>query len=552
MTTQSSKPKLIHSNHADGQPASKLLVLIHGYFRTTESLRPLANVLRQDEALKEYDILLVPYRVGRLFNADPNDLAIGLINAITSTLSDGLQYKTITLLGHSLGGLLVRHMYLIAKGVTKVDKAVIYRTWTERVDTIVLVSTPNRGLSLQKYSRLARVAIRLVARLGLAKLIDSMLQGSEFIVNLRLSWMEEMYKQGEAAPKVVQVLGRKDDMVRREDSIDVVQFQNACHLFVDNETHDSIIDVREGDEKYLVIRDAIIGGERLKQAAAKSPAGMDDGKPTAKQASAVVFLVHGIRDYGAWLEPLDQALRQRDPQILPIKSSYDYFSLLQFVLTPLRRSKVAWFRDEYTQVRATYPGVPIHYIGHSNGTYILANTLKRFQSIKVDRVYFAGSVLPRNFDWNELFDNGQLKLLRNDCAAADWPVGVVCAGLSWIMPRELGIAGYQGFTYDDGARARQLRYIAGGHGAALDGADKQASVADFITGRRDADPPLVTEPKQWFEVANKAAPVLLLLGLMLLAAILAGLVQLATTAGMLGIAGALFGLAALVMFFLRF
>ncbi len=45
---------------------------------------------------------------------------------------------------------------------------------------------------------------------------------------------------------------------------------------------------------------------------------------------------------------------------------------------------------------------------------------------------------------------------------------------------------------------------------------------------------------------------LLLLGLMLLAAILAGLVQLATTAGLLGIAGALFGLAALVMFFLRF
>jgi hypothetical protein len=129
---------------------------------------------------------------------------------------------------------------------------------------------------------------------------------------------------------------------------------------------------------------------------------------------------------------------------------------------------------------------------------------------------------------------------------------VVCAGLSWIMPRELGIAGYQGFTYGDGARARQLRYIAGGHGAALDSADKRASVADFITGQQDADPPLLTQPNQWFEVANKAAPVLLLLGFMLLAVILVGLVQLATTAGPLGIAGALFGLAVLVMFFLRF
>ena len=550
MKTRSLTPELIHSGWANGQPASKLLVLVHGYFKTAGSLRPLLDVLRQDVALKEYDFLLLPYSVGRLVNATPDNLALALNSSLTSILSGDSNYTTITLLGHSLGGLLVRHMYLIAKGVTQVSDATIGQAWADQVETLILVASPNRGISLQRWGRAGRLFIRLAARLGMAKLIYSALPGSEFITNLRLDWMEEMYRLGDAAPKVVQVLGTHDSDVQREDSIDVVQFKNACHLFVADEDHNSIIDVHPGDEKYLFIRDAINMGERLERAAVESPAGMDNGAATTEQASAVVFLVHGIRDYGAWMEPLDKLIGVRDAQIKRIRPSYDYFSLCQFVLTPLRRSKLAWFRDQYTQARAKYPGVPIHYIGHSNGTYILANTLKRFRSIKVDRVYFAGSVLPRDFDWQDLFERGQLKVLRNDCAAADWPVGVVCAGLSPIMPRELGIAGYQGFTYGDGAQARQLRYIAGGHGAAMDGADKQASIADFITGQKDADPPLTT-PSQWFELANKFAPFLFIFAVALFIAILWVLISMALWGGLLGLAGSLLGLMMLMFLFLR-
>jgi pimeloyl-ACP methyl ester carboxylesterase len=550
MTTQSLAPQLIHADAANGQLASKLLVLVHGYFKTAASLRPLIDVLRQDAALKEYDFLLLPYAVGRLRNASPDNLALTLNSSLTGMLRGGSNYTTITLLGHSLGGLLVRHMYLIAKGVTRLNDAIIDQPWADQVETLILVSSPNRGLSLQRWGWAGRLFIRLAARLGMAKLIYSALPGSEFITNLRLDWMEEMHQLGDAAPKVVQVLGTRDSEVLREDSIDVVQFKNACHLFVPDEDHNSIIDVHPGDQKYLFLRDAIITGEWLKKAVMESPVGMDNGAATAEPASAVVFLVHGIRDYGAWMEPLDKLIGLRDTQIKRIRPSYDYFSLLQFVLTPLRRSKLAWFRDQYTQARARYPGVPIHYIGHSNGTYILANTLKRFRSIKVERVYFAGSVLPRDFDWQDLFDHGQLKLLRNDCAAADWPVGVICAGLSPIMPRELGIAGFQGFTFGDATLAHQLRYIAGGHGAAMDGADKQASIADFITGGKGAEPPLTT-PTQWFELANKLAPFLFIFAVVLFVAILWGLMSMALWGGLLGIAGALFGLVVLMFLFLR-
>jgi triacylglycerol esterase/lipase EstA (alpha/beta hydrolase family) len=110
MTTQSLAPQLIHADAANGQPASKLLVLVHGYFKTAASLRPLIDVLRQDAALKEYDFLLLPYAVGRLRNASPDNLALTLNSSITGMLRGGSNYTTITLLGHSLGGLLVRHI----------------------------------------------------------------------------------------------------------------------------------------------------------------------------------------------------------------------------------------------------------------------------------------------------------------------------------------------------------------------------------------------------------------------------------------------------------
>src|SRR5262249_17464060 len=157
--------------------------------------------------------------------------------------------------------------------------------------------------------------LRLAGRLGVARLLGAALPGSELITNLRLDWMELMHQLGDAAPKVVQLLGTNDPIVKREDSIDVVQFKNACNLFVPNEDHTSIIDLHSTDEKYFFIRDAITGGERFRLVADASPMGVDNGQPIAQPVEGVVFLVHGIRDYGAWMEPLDTAIGTRNARI---------------------------------------------------------------------------------------------------------------------------------------------------------------------------------------------------------------------------------------------
>ena len=56
--------------------------------------------------------------------------------------------------------------------------------------------------------------------------------------------------------------------------------------------------------------------------------------------------------------------------------------------------------DQYTQNLAKYPNSDgrISYIGHSNGTYILASALDRYPSLRVNQIVFAGSVVRTDYD----------------------------------------------------------------------------------------------------------------------------------------------------------
>ena len=87
-----------------------------------------------------------------------------------------------------------------------------------------------------------------------------------------------------------------------------------------------------------------------------------------------------------------------------------------------RRKHVETFMDEYTEARATYPEAEISYVGHSNGTYILASALQRYVTLSVKQIFFAGSVVPRAFPWTSFRDNGRINSIRNDVASGDWVV----------------------------------------------------------------------------------------------------------------------------------
>jgi len=63
-------------------------------------------------------------------------------------------------------------------------------------------------------------------------------------------------------------------------------------------------------------------------------------------------------------------------------------------------------------------------------------------------IYMAGSVLPTGYEWGDRVAHGQVQRIRNDRAARDWPVGVLCAGLAGLSirrsKRDIGTAGVDG------------------------------------------------------------------------------------------------------------
>src|SRR5262249_17192292 len=112
----------------------------------------------------------------------------------------------------------------------------------------------------------------------------------------------------------------------------------------------------------------------------------------------VVFVLHGIRDLGRWSAQFEQALESAPPPAqgrrLIVSVRYGYFNMAAFLFRPDREKFVRWFMDQYTETLAKYPNARTRdFIGHSNGTYLLATALESYKSMKIRRVAFAGSVV---------------------------------------------------------------------------------------------------------------------------------------------------------------
>ncbi|MEO3428356.1 hypothetical protein AAFN88_05825 [Pelagibius sp. CAU 1746] len=202
----------------------------------------------------------------------------------------------------------------------------------------------------------------------------------------------------------------------------------------------------------------------------------------------VVFVVHGIRDWGGWMGEFKQELEAQDPTVRVVTSKYGYFPMFRFLLFDDREENVRWFVDQYIETLALYPNAERRsFIGHSNGTYLLASALQNYQAIYFDRVYFAGSVVPSDFGWNELLRARRIGVLRNDIAQGDWVVALGpkfyqqvknLFGLENTVFFNLGSGGFNGFI--ETAGHQYVGMLAGGHSAALESPQNRKSIRSFI------------------------------------------------------------------------
>ena len=132
-----------------------------------------------------------------------------------------------------------------------------------------------------------------------------------------------------------------------------------------------------------------------------------------------------------------------------VSPRYGYFGMGQFLFWPDRKKFVRWFMDQFTETLARYPhATRIDFIGHSNGTYLLKGALDDYDMIGFSRVVFAGSVVPRDFHWDELLAKERIDKVRNYVGTSDMVVGLFPRLFELYGLRKLndmGSAGFNGF-----------------------------------------------------------------------------------------------------------
>lgn len=322
--------------------------------------------------------------------------------------------------------------------------------------------------------------------------------GSRFVTDLRIQWIRTM-SQLEAqhkAPYVVQLLGDRDTLVGHIDSLDVEQMRNAVQLGVPNADHASITDVSgaEGEARYAQLRKAILGPPQ--------PAPPREALSVEEAERPVVFLLHGIRaGTDDWVARTKALLEARPERPVARQPSYGYFSAWNFAVPFTRATNLRFMLDTYTQELAARPNATFHFVGHSNGTYILGQTLQAVPAVRFTNVFLAGSVLPPKYPWRAKAKE-QVARVRNDQTTSDIPVAMLCNLLRGLGMPDVGTGGFTGFleSFDN---MQVVKYHKGGHAAALSEGNLEGVVEYVLTGAQAPAAELVPEPSKGFAFVSR-------------------------------------------------
>jgi len=161
--------------------------------------------------------------------------------------------------------------------------------------------------------------------------------------------------------------------------------------------------------------------------------------------TTVIAPLHGIRTTANWQRTFSDAVQRVGWKCDLERWYYGKYSLLRFLLPWQRSSRVYWFRDTYTKLLSdrsfdiesdNLPSI----VAHSFGTYILGYALVKFPNIKFDKIILCGSILPKDFPWDDLLDRGQVLAVRNEYGTDD-----KCSDIVRWFVKGTGSSGKTGF-----------------------------------------------------------------------------------------------------------
>ncbi|UVK96999.1 alpha/beta fold hydrolase [Pseudomonas sp. B21-048] len=557
--------QITHNDQVTGLEEQKdLIVLFHAMGGSEKQLQHLkAAVLEAWEQRKApAPIVFIPdLPIGTLSFADPCDIALSVMEQIDSIWQNSEHgFSGIYLVGHSMGALLARKVYVCACGETLEApfepqlRDSVKRTWASHVKRVVLFAATNRGwrltphLSISNFLRWGAGVVLgntvMAITLGrLTPLAFTTHHGAPFLTQLRLQWMamrRQAKSESTTSAITVQLLGSTDDLVSPEDNIDLVAGDDFYYLDVPKSGHVNVVDADDtaaGHLRRQVIIKAINSSPQELSDLSILPTDQDLPKPD-NTITDVVFVIHGIRDQGYWTQKIARRIvalaRQRNkitdrhiaadivgptPQKQIIKtetSSYGYFAMLPFLLPNIRRKRVEWLMDRYAENKAVYPNAAFSYVGHSHGTYMLAKALSTYSCLRFKHIAFAGSVVNVNYDWKTLTGLGRVKGVVNFVASADWVVAIFPRTFQMLRLQDLGSAGHDGFEQEN-KELFESEYVKGGHSAALREENWDVIASFILDGNKPSEPDLAHERASWTVELGHYAPQLMLLVLFLVA-----------------------------------
>jgi pimeloyl-ACP methyl ester carboxylesterase len=580
-----------------------LVVLLHGVNAGPDRLEAIRQTITNERDklanecdnvandLGNVDIFAPAMPLGAFSFANLNSLAWEILSKIDRAwfdrmrCADGQPYTCIILVGHSLGALIARKIYVYACGENSnapFEEADIPsgarepKSWAPKVERIILMAGMNRGWTISHHLAIPKA---LMFRLGIFAgqimqlfrkqkyLYFQFRRGAPFITQLRIQWLAMRrncvkQNQGIGTALTVQLLGSIDDVVAPDDNIDLVTGSAFFYLNVPKSGHGNVVDmgkdpdkpnprnraereeleIRQGRQKSF-LQAIRCSGDELKEIQVDV---IDQDlrlPPINKDITDVIFVIHGIRDLGYWTHKIAQKVTKLgaapetkklfatetslDAEAKPKKrlfatetSSYGYFPMLPFILPWTRRAKVEWLMDQYITDLTLYPNADFSFVGHSNGTYLLAKALEEYPACHFKHVVFAGSVVRSGYDWEKLLPQydvenvlvtpGRVTAVMNYVATADWVVALFPKGLQTLHIPDLGSAGHDGFTRLDDHQ--EIRYVKGGHSAAIQ-EDLWDAIATFIVSGKIHQPtrPLTDKQRLEIVVGGLASPLIWLL-----------------------------------------
>jgi len=464
-----------------------LVIVLHGYYGKVSNQQSLKN--RVQSQYGDAKIVIPDLKLGLFSKADPNQLSKEIIQLIDEHWATHLFDKLI-IIGHSCGGLLARKVYVYACGENSEAPFELKgfenpKPWAKHVERLVLLAGMNRGWSINRHLSLklaigyeiGMMIISLLAFLNYKLFIAKFIKGAPFITQLRIQWLAMMderniLKKEVGNAIVIQLLGTIDDLVSPDDNLDLVTGSNFYYLEVPMSGHMDVLQMSDASEKEnnrgKVFTQALTFDENeLKKLQVNSYE--QERLIQRKEVTDVVFVIHGIRDAGFWTKKIARRVQglgnSRNRVFQTETSSYGYFPMLSFLLYPKRREKVQWLMDQYTENRALYPNAEFSFVGHSNGTYLLARALEDYPACRFKNVVFAGSVVRSSYDWNTMIVRKRINSIVNLVASADWVVAIFPKALQTLRLQDLGSGGHDGFSLLNSDA--QLRYLKGSHSVGI-------------------------------------------------------------------------------------